>query len=253
MKEKIASFLDTLEEQHKVEILFACESGSRAWGFPSPDSDYDIRFIYRHPSSSYISIFEPRGNITILDGLIDGSGWDLLKALRLGAKSNVSLFEWLQSPVKYRETSNFEADLWEALLPCFQPRSAIHHYLGIASSTLHRNFKSEQVLLKKYFYVLRPLFCARYITQHQRPAPTEFRPLLRFMEGEEEIEKIIHGLLEEKADAEEGATVKRNAQLDQFVEQELAQLLTIAKSMPKVKVDTSRLDSFYRQTLNVRL
>jgi len=251
MKNQIAAFLNHLQQEYEIHLLFACESGSRAWGFPSPDSDYDIRFIFRHPTDAYLSIFEPKDTITLMDGLLDGSGWDLLKALRLGAKSNVSLFEWLQSPIVYHVQEGFQQQLWEALLPCFQPRTAIHHYLGIAKSTLHRNFKDEEVEIKKYFYVLRPVFAARYITQHQQPAPMEFRELLQYLDGEEEVAEAIEQLLEQKAEAEEGETVKRQKLLDRFLTQEMEQLLTIAKSMPKLEVDTRRVDDFYRQMLKV--
>ena len=249
----VQAFLASLQHNHKINIAFACESGSRAWGFPSPDSDYDIRFIFFHPSEAYISIFDPKDTITLMDGLLDGSGWDVKKALQLSAKSNVSVFEWLQSPIIYMDKDNFGAALWEAILPCFQPKKAIHHYLGIASSTLHRNFSTDEVVLKKYFYVLRPLFTARFIAQNNIPAPTLFSEVLHFYPGEEDIAAIIDELLQIKGEAEEGHTVKRNPVLDQFIEKEMDQLLTIAKSMPKKVIDHQSIDHFYRQQLNISI
>lgn len=251
MSKTIDTFIQQIISDHNVQLLYACESGSRAWGFHSPDSDYDVRFIFMHPSNAYLSIFEPQDSITCMDGLLDGSGWDLLKSLRLAAKSNVSIFEWLQSPVVYHNANSFREKLWQAVLPYFQPKTAMHHYLGIASSTLHRNFKEEEVLLKKYFYVLRPVFAARFIAITQQPAPTQFAQLVRFYEDEVEIENIIKYLLEQKAKASEGQMIKRNKQLDNFIEQEMNQLLTIAKSMPRTSFDRAGIDHFYRSMLQI--
>ena len=253
MQTDILAFLKELELRHQINIVFASESGSRAWGFPSPDSDYDIRFIFFHPAETYISIFEPKDTITLMEGLLDGSGWDFKKTLQLSAKSNVSVFEWLQSPIVYIDKNNFGTSLWKTILPSFQPKKAIHHYLGIASSTLHHNFQNKKVKLKKYFYVLRPLFSARFIAQNYLPAPSLFKDLLHFYPDEENIANIIEDFLQLKEKAMEGFEVDRNPVLDHFVEKEMTQLLTIAKSMPKKAVDHSSIDHFYRQQLNIQI
>ena len=56
MKPIILSKLRQIGQEENVTLLHAVESGSRAWGFPSPDSDYDVRFIYYRPLSFYLSL-----------------------------------------------------------------------------------------------------------------------------------------------------------------------------------------------------
>ena len=102
--------LARIEEEHDVRIVFACESGSRGWGFSSPDSDYDVRFIYAHDLDWYLTVFPGRDVIELpIDDVYDVSGWDLRKALGLLRNGNATLVEWLSSPVVYRADPVFLA------------------------------------------------------------------------------------------------------------------------------------------------
>ena len=106
MQDLILSELNRIEQDYHVQILFACESGSRAWGFPSSDSDYDVRFVYIRPTDWYLAIDVERKRDVIelpIDDSLDISGWDLRKALQLYYKSNPPLLEWLGSPIIYQE------------------------------------------------------------------------------------------------------------------------------------------------------
>jgi len=100
---QIKAELARIEEDENISILWACESGSRAWGFESQNSDYDVRFIYLQRTEEYLRASDLRDVIEkpISDDL-DISGWDLPKALRLFRKSNPPLLEWLQSPIVYQ-------------------------------------------------------------------------------------------------------------------------------------------------------
>ena len=168
-----------VEAQHGVRVLFAAESGSRAWGFASPDSDYDVRFLYAPPLAWYLRVEEPRDVIeAMLPREIDLSGWELRKALRLFAGGNATLFEWLGSPIVYREDAAFAARL-RALVPqYFRPAKALFHYLGTARSTWRDHLQSPQVRLKKVFYALRPLLACRWIEHARSAPPTAFAPLV---------------------------------------------------------------------------
>ena len=105
MREKIQAQLRRIEEEEHIKILLAVESGSRAWGFASPDSDYDVRFIYIRPTQDYLRLDSVRDVIELpIDEVLDINGWDLQKTLRLLHKSNPTLFEWFSSPIVYRET-----------------------------------------------------------------------------------------------------------------------------------------------------
>ena len=156
IKREIQERLQQVEEDEKVFIFYACESGSRAWGFPSLDSDYDIRFLYIHPKKWYLSIDEKRDVIERrISDLIDLSGWDIRKALRLFRKSNPPLLEWLNSPIVYQQRLHI-VDKIKALMPdYYYPKSCLYHYRHMAEGNFREYLKGEIVWIKKYFYVLR--------------------------------------------------------------------------------------------------
>jgi predicted nucleotidyltransferase len=179
MIDTIRAALADLERSAGVRVLYAAESGSRAWGFASPDSDYDVRFLYVHPRDWYLSVFEQRDVIeAMLPGDLDLSGWDLRKALRLFSKCNLALNEWLDSPIVYRADDDFAMALRGLIPGWFQPARALFHYLGMARTTHAEHLASEQVRLKKVFYFLRPVFACRWIEHRRTQPPTAFAQLL---------------------------------------------------------------------------
>jgi uncharacterized protein len=178
MTTKILQKLKAIEAEKNVTILFAVESGSRAWGFSSPDSDYDIRFIYKHKPEYYLSLWEKPDVIEFMtpDDL-DGSGWDIAKALKLLAKSNAPLIEWLFSPVVYYQDDAFLQQMQVLATNCFSPIATVHHYLGTT-----KNFmdvcEQDQVKLKSYFYALRTALAGRWIIEKNSFPPVAFLDLL---------------------------------------------------------------------------
>ena len=162
--------LAALAYAHEVDVLFACESGSRAWGIESPDSDFDIRFVYLHPRDWYLQLHERRDVIERTDGLLDFSGWDVRKALRLAHRSNPALLEWLRSQIVYVRDARL--DPLFGIMETFSARALMHHYLSLP----HRHKKAywkdgEPVRLKKYLYALRPLFAIAYMHEHGHARP----------------------------------------------------------------------------------
>ena len=179
MKSQILSRLHEIEAGENVRIVYACESGSRAWGFPSADSDYDIRFLYVRPMEWYLSIDVKRDVIErpVQDGL-DISGWDLKKALRLFCKSNPPLLEWLGSPIVYLEQYS-AAESMRGLLPdYYSPTTCLHHYLRMARGNYREYLKGDVVWIKKYFYVLRPILAMNWIERVWGVVPTDFNILV---------------------------------------------------------------------------
>ena len=172
--------LDGIEQRYGVRILYACESGSRAWNFASKDSDYDVRFVYVRPLSWYLGISDKRDVIEepILDEF-DINGWDLQKFLKLAFKSNVVVFEWLKSPIIYRKS-----ELWDEISTlCFEyfsVKASLYHYLNMAERNYRLYLAPPHIKLKKFFYVLRPLLFFFYIQTHQKPSPMDFLELLDF-------------------------------------------------------------------------
>src|SRR5688500_1263199 len=120
--ENIKTILKEIEQKKNIEILYACETGSRAWGFPSPDSDYDVRFIYRHNIDWYLSLSQKKDTIEFMAGDLDVTGWDLRKCLMLLKKSNAPLIERFQSPMEYYSNSSFKMD-FRHLIESYYSRS----------------------------------------------------------------------------------------------------------------------------------
>lgn len=166
MNAEINLALTQIESQYEVRVLYAVESGSRAWGFASVDSDYDVRFIYVHRRDWYLTIFEGRDVIEEMLPLdLDVSGWDLRKALKLLQKSNPPLIEWLGSPILYRESPEFMTKLRKIAGEGYSAKHCAHHYLSMAHSNFRTYLQSDRVRAKKYLYVLRPLMAARWVVE----------------------------------------------------------------------------------------
>ena len=137
MRQRVLQELNRIEREHSVRILLAVESGSRAWGFASPDSDYDVRFVYAHERDFYLSVFENRDVIEeMLPDRLDINGWDLRKSLRLFSKCNLALNEWLGSPIVYLEVPRFRDRLVRMIPRYFNPIGAMHHYRSMADRAI---------------------------------------------------------------------------------------------------------------------
>ncbi len=245
MNQAIHDALDAIERSHGVRVLYAAESGSRAWGFASPDSDYDVRFVYAHPREWYLKLFEPRDVIEqMLPGDLDVSGWDLRKSLRLLSKCNLAFNEWFDSPIVYRAVDDFARDIRSAIGSCFEPARALHHYLGIARSTYGDHLSGDQVRLKKVFYFLRPILACRWVEHTLTQPPTMFSRLLETEWVSADERAWIVALETRKATASEGDTMPLDEALRQWMSRQIEHFLQVgprlARSSP-VK-DFSALD-----------
>lgn len=201
--DEIRDKLLQIEEQEQVSILLAVESGSRAWGFASPDSDYDVRFIYVRKQEDYLAL-NPPGDVIEwqLDDVLDINGWDLRKALLQFRRGNATLFEWSNSPVVYRKTPLWEK-IYDRLKIYFSEKAAVYHYYGTAKSTLEGYLQQERVKYKKYFYALRPLLACRYIEQYHKIPPVLFDELLK-MELPDDLRNEMDTLIKIKTATGEG-------------------------------------------------
>ncbi len=230
VKEEIIRRLERAENEHNVRILLAIESGSRAWGFASPNSDYDVRFIYAHDPDWYLAVdLEERRDVIeypITDE-IDLNGWDLRKALRLFWKSNPAFVEWIQSPIDYINRGSFKADAFNALPKIYSVDRGIHHYRSMAKTNYRGYPRADQVPLKKYFYALRPLLAVKWLESSGTPAPIEFERLLEMIGDRPSLLKDIHRLLDLKRAAPEMGLSAPVPSINKFIESELARLENI--------------------------
>lgn len=216
MKEIILEKLKAIEHQFDVRILYACESGSRAWVFASPDSDYDVRFVYVHKADYYLSIDDLRDVIEVpINDLLDINGWELRKALRLFRKSNAPIYEWLQSPIVYAADRTFVSEM-KALMPTyFSPRAGTHHYISMAKGVFEGELCGELVKLKRYFYALRPVLAAKWIADIKSVPPMDFKSLSVLMP--EQISSLVDDLLSIKAKVDESFMIEKKSEINAFI------------------------------------
>ncbi|WP_175638763.1 nucleotidyltransferase domain-containing protein [Metabacillus schmidteae] len=166
MNNVIKNILNDLEKQEQIQILFACESGSRAWTLHEKDSDFDIRFIYKHEQDWYLQLYEER-DVLERNSLetYEVVGWDIKKALRLLNKSNPTLLEWLSSPITYRNDVMFTEELKQFAQHTFSPYSVLHHYLSMAKKNYKRLKQVNNSTAKMYLAVLKPLQICKWIIE----------------------------------------------------------------------------------------
>ena len=252
VREDILQRIRNAEAEHGVRVLLAVESGSRAWGFASPNSDYDARFIYAHPKDWYVSVSleEQRDVIEypIVDD-IDINGWDLRKALRLFWKSNPAFVEWIQSPIIYTEQGGFAEEARKLLPQVYSCERGIYHYRSMAKTNYRGYLKADLVPLKKYFYVVRALLSVRWLECYGTAAPIEFSKLLHLIEGERSLMADIDALLARKRAAPEMGLDKPVESIAVFIERELARLeLLIPERVQRTEV-LSELNGLFHRTL----
>ncbi len=251
MTGKIKKELNKVEKENDIVILLAIESGSRGWGFASTDSDYDIRFIYIHGPEWYLSIDERRDVIEYpVNNLLDISGWDIRKTLKLFRKSNPPLLEWLQSPVIYIERADFAENLRKLTTEYFSPKSCMYHYLNMASGNYRNYLQRQKVRVKKYFYVLRPILACSWIEKNNKMPPMEFALLLNSQIEKGELKNEIEKLLDRKKAGEELDKEPRIEIINQFLEQKINYFTDLTKKMKlNSKPNTNILDNLFRKTL----
>lgn len=250
MRERVLQQLKAVEQRDNVRVLYACESGSRGWGFASPDSDYDVRFLYVHPPEWYLRVEAPRDVIELpIDDELDVCGWEWRKALGLLKGANPTLIEWLDSPIVYQQ-DEATIDALKALIPkWFSPLRARWHYYSMARKNFRDYLQREEVRLKKYFYVLRPLLAARWVEAGKGVPPMRFADLLAGSELDASLRQEIDELLEHKQRAGEAMYGPRRPLLHAFILAELARGETPPTLPDSREGDVSELDQLLMTTV----
>lgn len=253
MKNIIMNKLTELENNHSIRILYACEAGSRAWGLHSANSDYDVRFIYVHPPSYYLSI-DPVGigkkkdvmDIPINQS-IDLHGFELTKALRLFRKSNPNLLEWLHSEVIYNKAFHTIDEMLKIESTVFQEKACIHHYMNMAKRNYRIMEEKKDYEVKRYVQIIRPILICMWITRHHYFPPMQIDLLInKLTEPGSERESIIKLI-----DAKKGQYNYTIDYLHLFIVRELnniEQSIGEVTTTPSISI-TEKLDDIFRETL----
>lgn len=251
MKDEIRKELLKLETQHDIKILYAVESGSRAWGFASTDSDWDVRYIYIHRLDWYLKIDDKKDNQEkILPNDIDLAGWELKKALRLFRKSNPPMLEWLRSPIIYLQQFSTADRLRDLTKEYFNPTSCLHHYFHMAEGNYREYLQKDRVRVKKYFYVLRPILACDWIKQTNTMAPMEFDKLLNSQVFDQNVKIEINNLLKRKKAGEELNEEPKIQILNEFLENKIQFYTEYIRTIGQIsQPDTGKLDELFKHTI----
>lgn len=250
--EEIQKRLKDAKKEHDIEVLFAIESGSRAWWFESKDSDFDARFIYKHKKEHYLSIENKRDVIEypIVDE-VDINGWDIKKALQLFQKWNPTFSEWIKSPITYRENSNFRKEILEIEAEYFSPKNYIFHYLHMAQWNFREYLKRDQVRVKKYFYALRPVLACLWVEKYNIAPPMEFQKLYDDCECiSPELRKEIDTLLKRKKSWDELDVENKIQILNDFLEKQIRIIEEKASHYEVKRIPTELLDTVFRKYID---
>lgn len=252
MQEVIQNSLREIQAAEDFKIIYACESGSRAWGFPSKDSDYDVRFIYINRQDWYLSVdADEKPDVferPITDEL-DISGWELRKTLKLLRKSNPPLLEWLNSPIVYMEVPELVGRLKELLPEFYSPIACAHHYLHMAQGNYREYSRGDLVWREKYLYILRPLLAIGWIEKEDAAVPMEFQTLVDRLISDSGLRRAIDDLLEAKRNGKELDRGPAIPELNAFIESEFKRLETEMPRRVNPKADVERLNDMFRFAL----
>lgn len=248
----IQSKLTALERDHDVRILFAIESGSRAWGFPSPDSDYDVRFIYAHQPDWYLSIEPGRDVIELpIEGDWDINGWDIRKALGLLIKPNPVMLEWLSSPIRYHWNDAVCDRLIRFADKTTFGEACLHHYRNLAVKQWGKHVgRNSAVPLKKYFYILRPALAISWIRQNPSvQPPMNLQALVEGQSLNPELVRNIERLLALKSATKEIGRGARIPMIDAFIHDQIAWAEVVVKMDERPDL-MAEGDALLRQIVN---
>jgi predicted nucleotidyltransferase len=249
IEETIKSKLKEIEERENLRILYAVESGSRAWGFASPDSDYDVRFIYVRKPEVYLALEDCRDVIEWqLDAVLDINGWDLRKTLRLLYNSNPTLFEWANSSIVYKITPEWR-EISAVFKNYFLSKSGIYHYLHMAEGNYREYLKGDTIKVKKYFYVLRPILACEWILKNASPPPVLFSELVE-SHADDALKSQIDRLFEIKIKSPETELMPKIKALNDFIERKLPELKAEAEAVGEEgRKDYTELNRLFLRTL----
>jgi len=252
---QIDAMLDRIADEHRVFLPLAIESGSRAWGFSSLDSDYDCRFVYVRRAVDHITPWVVHDVIELpLEGDLDANGWDLGKALRLLLKGNAVIVEWLCSPVIYRGQAWFRDGFLEFARHAASRAAIGRHYLHLGERQRRVYFgDGTNVPQKKIFYALRPAAVLRWLRLHpfEAVAPMHFPTLMAECDPPSQLRSEILDLMERKAVTRELGAAPLSRAVADFIDSEFGLARGgFETDTPGVPEETMhRAEQFYREVV----
>lgn len=255
MQDIIREKITDIEQSFHVKILYACETGSHAWALASKHSDYDVRFIYVHPINDYLSI-DPIGIANKRDTiqqpiheLLDISGWELTKALRLFRKSNPSLLEWLHSPIIYYRAYSTIDQMRKMMPIIFDHKACILHYVNTAKANYYKKGDSQKNS-KGILNIIRPILVANWLQKFRDFPPFNLILLAESLIDNKEIVHSIHTLIHAKLNETQPGSAETTLLLH-YAFHEMKRLEMDVRSLNKNNAlnNTDSLNSLFQETL----
>lgn len=220
MKRQIIRLIREVEKKNKVKIVWAIESGSRAWGFASEDSDYDVRCMHIGKLDNYLGLSQPPQQINVARDNLDLESWDIKKFAELGLKSNPQIAEWLRSSIIY-----FDSSIRERFRKYFDEGCSLEflrqHYLRMAKRNYHKYMGTGMShSCKKYLYVLRGIACALYIEKEKKLPPLPYKEVILYLPEYVQVffEKCVF-----KKNTTEKTEIIADERISNFIEKNLNQ------------------------------
>lgn len=246
----ILDHLKDVEQEHQVRILLAVESGSRAWGFESANSDWDVRFIYVHRPEWYFRVEPQHDVIEVMDNDLDLAGWELRKALGLLKRSNPSIMEWLNSPVMYSADEAFLKRIKEVEHLCFNPTASLYHYMHMYAKHDGRYLQREDCTMKRFLYYLRGILACRWISERRTLPPVSFVELVDGTVSSQDMRAKIHALVGLKKSGEEHSLAVVDSELAQYAKDMAERIKDLADTFrpERPAVDDAALDAILYDT-----
>lgn len=247
----IEKILGEIEQKKNIKILYACETGSRAWGFPSPDSDFDIRFIYMHERDWYLSLSHKKDTIEHMDGDLDITGWDLKKSLTLLKKSNAALIERFQSPIEYYGVPGFKDDFKELVESYYSPTAVFFHHYSLAKKFWEDIDGKVEFKLKSFFYLVRSLLSCNWIIHDKTVLPMHIEGLMQY--AEQPVKDRLRELIKLKAGVGEKYLHRQDEMLNEWIQEKLKQLEAAGQNLEVNRTDMSLLNEFFLKMLHAKV
>lgn len=243
---QIQNILTQISQENDIQILYACETGSRAWGFPSPDSDFDIRFIYMHKRDWYLMLNEQKDTIEQMVGDLDVTGWDIRKCLGLLKKSNAPLIERFQSPIEYKNIGEFKNEFMNLITEYYSPVAVFHHHFSLGKNFWEDLKDKEEIKLKSFFYLVRSLLSCNWIIHDDNVLPMAIEGLMKYIDGD--LKSKLRELIKLKATVGEKYLHKADSPLTEWIKA-MFEKLELAKANLKVNnVNIDLLNEFFIKT-----
>lgn len=251
INDNIISALDKIEKDNKVTILLAVESGSRSWGFPSNDSDYDCRFIYVNNREFYLSIDEGKDFIEQpFDKVYDINGWDIKKVLKAIRRNNPIIFEWLQSPIVYKEIDGFKKEAMDLCQKYFDIVPVLYHYLNTAKNKYVILEARDAGKLKTYFYLIRSILACKWSINNPGVPPMEISILLEGCNMSKDVSDEIDKLLKIKESEDESFKISKNNIILDFCNNIIIEVSDyLSQNSKRYDNDSKELNEFFRKVL----